>query len=298
MSEDLKRYNHLNYESNLPEDLENEGFVDFLFKNSQPSYKEPNEQKAWDHLAHKLAERRHSKRNYWLKVAASVAILLSVTLSVLLVNSDAEQITIASADDIVTVTFPDGSTGILNDQSQFSYPETFGLERRVSFSGEAYFDIKKSKKPFIINANGVDVKVLGTAFNLITTDSEVSLFVDRGLVAFSKEGKETKVSAGKEAIFNKKTGTTSIKDIPASNIMSWRNGDFKFENTPLNKALEDLGDYYGVEFKLSNTNLKSCRISASIEDKSLDEVLELIETILDVKTKLKDKLVKISGKGC
>lgn len=298
MSEELKRYNHLNYSEKSSQETANDDFLDFLYANSEVSIPEVDESRAWDTLSLKISARKDSQRSYFLKIAASVAILLSVTLAVLLINDDTGQVNAMSSNEVVFVTFPDGSKGVLNSESQFTYPEKFGLERRVSFTGEAYFDIVKSKKPFIIEANGVEVKVLGTAFNLVTTEDNVKLYVDRGLVAFSKDGVETKVSAGKEAIFDKSTNNVLIKEIPAGNIMSWRNGEFKFQNAPLKDVLEDLGTYYKVEFKLSKEDLQHCRVSASFDDKSLSEVLSLIETILDVNTKIKGSIVKISGKGC
>ncbi len=298
MSEDLKRYNHLKYSENPPHLNDKDDFIDFLLSNSDISCPEIDENKAWDSLNHKIAQRNKAKGSNWLKIAASIAILLSLSIALVLFNSDPSQIQVVSNNDSRSITFPDGSLGVLNQHSRFSYPEKFGNERKVSFVGEAYFDIVKSEKPFVIDANGVEVKVLGTAFNLITTKNDVRLFVERGLVAFSKDGSETMVAAGKEAIFDRSTNDVTVKSVPANNIMSWRNGTFRFENTPLAEALEDLSKYYRVEFKLSNQNLESCRISASIDDKSLKEVIALVETILDVNVKVKGDLVKISGKGC
>ena len=297
MSDELKRYNHLNYEVKNTSSSE-DGFVDFLYQHSDLACPDVSTDKAWDQLAQRIAADKSRKQSVWLKIAASIAIIATTAISVYFFNSDPDLIQVASGTEKVMVTFPDGSTGFLNAESQFSYPEKFGLSRNVEFTGEAYFDIQKSKKPFIINANGVDVKVLGTAFNLVTSEDQVHLYVDRGLVAFEKDGKETPVMAGKEAIFNKTTNEVQINDIPSSNIMSWRNGTFKFENTPFNEVINDLSEYYEVTFKVNNKNLTNCRISASIDGRSLEEVLTLLESILDVKTKLKDNTVKISGKGC
>ena len=297
MSDELKQYNHLKYEEKDTAS-EQDGFVDFLFQHSDINCPEVNTDKAWDQLAQRMATDKSKKQAVWLKIAASIAIIATTAFSVYFFNVDPDQIQVASGAEKVLVTFPDGSTGFLNAASEFSYPEKFGLSRDVEFSGEAYFDIKKSKKPFVINANGVDVKVLGTAFNLVTSENEVHLYVDRGLVAFEKDGEETPVEAGKQAVFDKVTNTVSIKDVPDANIMSWRNGTFKFEDTPFGEVLNELSGYYEVEFKLANKNLKSCRVSASINGRSLEEVLLLLESILDVKTKLKDNTVKISGKGC
>jgi len=298
MSNELKRYNHLNYENASSQPDSKDDFVDFLFKHSTPSYSEVNEAEAWEKLSKKIADKKNNQKTYWLRVAASVAILMSISIVIFLINKNPQQIQVASSDEVMSIAFPDGSKGILNENSSFSFPEEFGDQRSVSFTGEAYFDIIKSTEPFVIEAGGVDVKVLGTAFNLVTSDEEVRLYVDRGLVAFSKNGLETKVPAGTEAIFDKNTNKVLVKEIPSSNIMSWRNGSFKFENTPLIDALDDLSSYYNVNFKLSNEDLKTCRISASIDDKPLNDVLSLIESILNVKSKVKGSTVKISGKGC
>ena len=297
MSRDLERYNHLKYNQKSAPETEKEDFIDFLFEHSEIKYPEVDENEAWDRFSSQLSSEKKESKSVWLKIAASVAILLSVSLAIFL-TSESEQLQVVSQAEITTVTFPDGSTGVLNQNSVFEYPEEFGNERNVTFRGEAYFDIQKSEKPFVINANGVDVKVLGTAFNLITTNEEVVLYVDRGLVAFSKNGIETKVTAGLEAVFNKESEEVEIRKQPTRNNMSWRNGEFKFDNTPLKEALGDLTEYYQVGFKLSNDKLENCRISASFNEKSLGEVLGLLEEILDVKVKLKDKTVKISGKGC
>lgn len=294
MAKDLEIYNHLNNQEQ-PSDSD-DGFVEFLFQHTEMDAPEIDENMAWDKLNQKI---HAPKQGFaWMKIAASVAILAMVAISVYLFNPTPEEVFVASADQKVNVTFPDGSIGILNANSSFTYPSEFGDERNVSFTGEAYFDIQKSDKPFIIDVNGVDVKVLGTAFNLITTENEVKLYVDRGLVAFEKEGKQTQVSAGNEAIFNRESASVTFSEIPSENIMSWRNGVFNFNKTPLNEALQELGEYYNVEFELSNEKLEKCRLSMSFNNEPLRKVLKTIGTALGVKTSRKSDTVKISGQGC
>lgn len=294
MAEDLRNYTKLKYE-NLSEN-HSDGFVEFLLENSELKAPEVDVDKAWARFNQRVVSK---KRPYvWMKIAASIVILFSLSFAIYLNSFNSSDLHVASKNEIVNVTFPDGSIGVLNDHSSFSYPSTFGDERRVSFKGEAYFDIQKSTKPFIIDVNGVEVKVLGTAFNLISEKDQVTLYVDRGLVAFVKNGNETKIAAGTEAVFNKKTNEVLIKDQPTANLMSWRNGYFKFDETPLKEALKELGDYYDVDFKLANSKLNSCRISVIIEQKSLTQVVDILKSILDVKVDVKNKSVKISGQGC
>lgn len=294
MANDLRAYNHLNYNEKTPE--KGDEFIEFLFQHSELNVPEIDESKAWDSLNQKI--HNPNKAFAWMKIAATVAILAVLSATIYLYQPSVSQIQVASADEKVSVTFPDGSTGILNANSSFSYPEEFGDKRNVTFSGEAYFDIQKSEKPFIIDVNGVDVTVLGTAFNLITTDEEVKLYVDRGLVAFEKGGEQTKVPAGKEAIFNRKDASVVLKETASANIMSWRNGVFNFNNTPLKQALKELAEYYDVEFDIDNEKLKSCKISVTFDRQPLKEVLTTLSTMLNVKTSTSNKTVKISGEGC
>jgi len=294
MGKDLEAYNHLNYQEQEPKDQDE--FVSFLFQNTDLKAPEVDENEAWNKLIRNISQKREGFS--WMKIAATVSILAIISISIFLYNPAPSMVQVASVDQKTTVNFPDGSVGVLNANSSFTYPEKFGDQRAVSFKGEAYFDIVKSDKPFVIDVNGVNVQVLGTAFNLITTDSEVKLYVDRGLVAFEKDGEQTKVSAGKEAIFNKKDLTVSILDAPSSNIMSWRNGKFNFDQTPLSEALNELGQFYQVQFKLSNDGLNACKISATFDNQPLNDVLKTIGTVLDVKTSRKEDTVKISGKGC
>lgn len=294
MANNLKVYNHLNY--NEGPSSEKDGFVEFLFQHSEVNAPDVDENLAWNKLNQKIHTSNQSFS--WMKIAATVAILAVLSVTVYLYNPSPSLIQVASLNEKINVTFPDGSVGILNANSSFSYPERFGDERNVSFTGEAYFDIKKSNKPFIIDVNGVDVRVLGTAFNLITSENEVKLYVDRGLVAFEKEGKQTQVPAGREAIFNRATASVEVMESPSKNIMSWRNGIFNFNNTPLREALSELSEYYDVEFELSSDDLHQCRVSATFNKQPLSEVLKTISSILKVKTSVKDNTVKISGQGC
>lgn len=294
MAEDLRNYTKLKYE-NLSEN-HSDGFIEFLLENSELTAPEVDVDKAWASFNERATSK--NRPHVWMKIAASIVILFSLSFAIYLNSFNTSDLHVASKNEIVNVTFPDGSMGVLNEHSSFSYPSSFGDERRVAFKGEAYFDIQKSTKPFIIDVNGVEVRVLGTAFNLISEKDQVTLYVDRGLVAFVKDGVETKIAAGTEAVFNKKTDEVLIKDEPTANLMSWRNGYFKFDETPLNEALKELGDYYDVDFKLANSKLNSCRISVIIEQKSLTQVVDILKSILDVKVDVKNKTVKISGQGC
>lgn len=289
----LERYNHLRYDS---QSSAKDDFVDFLYQHSATEAPDVDVERAWNRFEKTLVSPK--KSFLWLKIAASVVLLLGAGLFLWNMSTKVDQLTISSTNEKLNVTFPDGSTGMLNRHSSFVFPEKFGETRTISFEGEAYFDIIKSNKPFIIKTGDVEVKVLGTAFNLINTANSVELFVERGLVAFEKAGRQTKVHPGLKAVFSKEDDSVAIIENPSRNIMSWRSGIFEFDNTPLLMALQDLSKYYGFEFKLQNEKLGNCKITATFENRSLRDVIATIESILDVKISSNNNTVKISGKGC
>lgn len=295
MPEELtERYNHLHYKSEASGE---KGFIDFLYENTDSDAPEVDVDDAWKSFEKSLVK-RNEKSNVWLKVAASVALLIGVCYFIWGVYSTPEQIHVATTSERMNVTFPDGSLGVLNENSSFTFDEEFGDERLVTFTGEAYFDVKKSSRPFIINTGTVKVHVLGTAFNLEKTEKGVELFVERGLVAFDDGKKQTKVQAGLKAVFNESTKEVLISDAHSKNILSWKDGILTFDDTPLSEAIRDIEEYYEVRFKLQNNQLADCRITATFDKNSLAEVLSVLESVLDIKSTRKEELIQLSGKGC
>ena len=294
MPNEIKRYNHLRYKGGSSEE---QGFVDFLYENTEASAPDVSVDDAWASLQAKIDSGK-SKSNSWLRIAASVTILLGVSIFVWTLSTTPDQVNIASLEEKMNVTFPDGSSGILNTHSSFSFSEKFGDERVVSFEGEAYFDIKKSEKPFLIEMGGVTVKVLGTAFNLNTSDEEVELVVERGLVAFVKNEEQTQVAAGLKAVFNKADNSVSITENPSSNVATWIDGKFEFDDTPFAVITQDLESYYEVSFQVQNDRINSCKATVDFNKRPLSEVLETLEQMLGLEIEEVQGKIIVSGKGC
>lgn len=290
----LEEYNRYRYRNELPED---DGFVSFLYKNISIIAPDVDVDAAWGQLRRNLSKKTRSNM-YWWKIAVSVILLAGVSLIILDFYTRSELLTVHSNEKKQEVKFSDGSIGILNRNSSFSFKEKFGKERLVNFQGEAYFDIRKNQSPFIIRAGKVNVRVLGTAFNLLATHQKVELYVERGLVAFEKDGKQTEVQAGLMAIFHIKDDTITLTKTPPSNIMGWRSGVFEFDDVPLKFVLEDLSTYYPFTYAIQNDRLAECKLTASFNQSTISEIIYTIESILEVTVILDEKRMKISGKGC
>lgn len=300
----LNRYNEIHYQNQKTDESD---FMTFLYEQTKEDAPEINTSQSFEKLRANLqgipSEQTSKSNGLWLKIAASISILLVAGFCgwFLTKNSDvAEQVTVASNVEKKLINLPDGSRTVLNKGSKLTYPSEFGKDRIVKLEGEAYFDIKKNKKSFAVEAGEIQVKVLGTAFNVNTNGDIITLYVDRGLVAFTSKNQEIKLTKGQQAFYDKKTKKITLNKQPNPNVMSWRNGLFKFNNTSLVEVFASLEKYYGIQFKSENATVNKCTLTASFNNQPLDSILKTIESVLGFKCEYSanTKNVVVSGKGC
>lgn len=293
-SQELDSYNKKRFEDTNSGDP----LIDWVFDVTEVNIPDSDTDMVWNKIQANISPvRKKEYSTIYFKVAAGLSLLAVLTYLFVGYFDQPTTIQIASADKALEVTFPDGSFSKLSPESLITYPEEFGDTRSVTLDGEAYFDIKKSDVPFIITINDINVRVLGTAFNVNTRGDEVRVAVERGLVALEKNNTQVRIAKGQEGIFNKQTYEMVVDTTPNPNAHSWRTGSFIFDKTPLEDALADLGKYYGVSFKI-NSQLKECRITASFDKAPLEDVLKVFETILSVIITQENSEVRLKGKGC
>jgi transmembrane sensor len=301
-NQELNLYNKNRFEGKSSGDPE----MDWLFEKTGMEAPAPDVDAAWARLNQKLGQKSVSRGfqvPVFFRVAAAFVLLAVFVFILHYQTNEAENqvalVTKQTEDSRMGVKLPDGSRVVLNYQSLLQFPETFGESREVSFKGEAYFDIiKNPEKPFVIDADGVEVRILGTAFNLVTTAETVSVFVERGTVAFARDGELIKMEQGVEGTYNRANQSVVLNTTPSLNVQSWRNGKFEFNNTPLAQVVEDLSSYYHINFVLTNANLETCRVTAKFDNAPLADVLSTLETILGVSIQRTSNEVRIKGKGC
>ena len=161
-----------------------------------------------------------------------------------------------------TLTLSDGTRVYLNAESRLKYPVVFrGTERVVELSGEAYFKVSKDAlRPFVVKMNGVNVRVLGTSFN-------VRSYADEGQVVTTLvEGKvkvnDQDIVAGEQAVYSKNDGKTTVRQVEVEQYVAWQEGTFVFRNERLENVMKTLGRWYGVEFHFIDERAKEIRIGA------------------------------------
>lgn len=149
------------------------------------------------------------------------------------------------------LTLLDGTKVWLNAASSLSYPVAFNsTERRVKINGEAYFEVAKNKRqPFVVEANGTEVKVLGTHFNVSAYDDDPSVKTTllEGSVKVSKNNIETMLTPGKQAIAFNNTDNIKVLNADAEGAVAWKNGYFNFNNEDITTVMKTLARWYDIE---------------------------------------------------
>lgn len=181
-------------------------------------------------------------------------------------------------------TLPDGSVVTLNKNARISYPKKFsGNTRSVVLNGEAFFNITPNKeKPFIIEANGVNVKVVGTSFNVKSGTTKTEVIVETGIVEVSKNNNVVRLSPKEKAI------VIAANDKPTkgnSNDMLYnyyRSNEFECINIPLWRVVEVLNEAYAAQIVIANPDIKDLRFRTNLINQNLDDNLAIIAETLDI----------------
>lgn len=178
----------------------------------------------------------------------------------------------------------DGSLVWLNAASSITYPTAFvGQERKVSITGEAYFEVSENKSmPFFVEHHQLLVKVLGTHFNVNAYDNEASNKVTllSGLVDVGN-GKITKqLIPGQQASISKTVFSVN-ENIDTDEVMAWKNGQFYFGGSDIKSIMKQIERYYDVEVEFRDEVPYQfvAKISRDVNVSAFLEKLELTNLI-------------------
>lgn len=278
----------------------------FLNKEDIGSFQEINTNNAWNkHLKRVNASKSLSIRTL-LKYAA--IILPLVIASSLFFNWD--KLNISQGTDYCNLLVPkgqvkeivlaDGSKVWLNSDSQLKYPSHFnGDTREVYLRGEAYFSITKNKqKPFIVNSDLMDIKVLGTEFNLSCYEEsqKVEATLYEGKIAYKTNNNKGILEPGFQAVLDKKSNKVEVRKVIVSQYTSWKEGIYLFDGINIEELAIKISRWYNVEVIIKDDSVKKMEFTGAIEkNKSVEFIIELLEETNSVKCKLEDSVLLIDA---
>ena len=236
----------------------------------------------------------------WYAAAVILALVGMFTFFQYLFRND--EVQLASKDIKLEETLNDGSVVTLNAGSKLSYSKIFkGEQREVKLEGEAFFDVAKDPdKPFVINTERAEIKVLGTSFNVeAMVNSDVRVHVVSGSVQLSVPG--STADSLKVVLEPGTTGVIALsgrvyKEKPMINdALFWMDKRLEFDKTPLPEVFQVLERNYRVEFTTVDPDLKKCLLTARFREDSVKNILSVIEATFDVQFELGENEVRIKS---
>ncbi|MEJ2882871.1 FecR family protein [Pedobacter sp. GR22-6] len=180
------------------------------------------------------------------------------------------------------ILLPDSSVVYLAGGSKIRYAKNFrGKQRTVSLNGEAFFDVRHRKRPFVIKSGEITTVVLGTSFNVkaFRADHKVTVTVNTGKVGVMSTigGKKTLLKyllPNQQLEVNAINGRYVFTEANAHHVSAWIKNHFVFDNTPLYEVLATLEHRYGVNITLMDKEVGNERITAKFRNLPFKQVMQ------------------------
>lgn len=289
-----------------------EAKVNARVKDAQTDTEKENHQvNAFSGIRHEEAEApRLEKRKifrskalrYCIAAAAAAALFLTgAATSELVTGKRQETVLMASSENISSYTLPDGSKVWLNKNSWLAYNQKFGKRtRQVTLKGEGYFEVNRDeRRPFIVKMqNNLDIKVLGTTFNACNYPSlnKAEVILRSGSVQVSDNGRNEYVILKPNQKFTWNEGTAEISSVNAMNCCRWFEHRLVFDNVKLKDIIENLSHKYQTEISLNVGNLADKHMSMTIRDESVEDILDILTTLLPIRWRYQGAEIIIENK--
>lgn len=173
----------------------------------------------------------------------------------------------------------DGTKVFLNSGSEIRYPEVFGKDRREVFlRGEAWFEVAKdSGRKFLVHAGAMDVKVLGTSFNVKAYEKleTVATTLVEGSVEIACDGESFRIVPGEQFVYDKNSREANVMMVDTELYTSWKDGYYKFRQATLEEIMTTLSLWYGLNVFYQNESAKHVEFTGKVKR------YEDIRTLLD-----------------
>lgn len=176
----------------------------------------------------------------------------------------------------------DGSKVWLNAESSIRFPASFaGKERNVEITGEAYFEVAhNASKPFIVQANSVDIKVLGTSFNVNAYEDESSMKTTllEGSVEVSMGRASSILKPGEQAhVSSKSDNIQVVKNVNIEEIVAWKNGFFYFNEDNIEAVMKKIARWYDVDVEIRGLMLDRKFNGKLYRDVNISQIIKILE---------------------
>lgn len=198
------------------------------------------------------------------------------------------------------VILPDGTKVWLNSDTKLNFPVVFnGNERKVTLTGEAYFEVNHMKsKPFIIATGNQAIEVLGTHFNVkgYEDEQQINTTLLEGSVRIRNQ--QTKAERilvpGEQSRFYRNDGAIDVRKVKVEDEIAWKNGYFLFDNQDLPAILRAISRWYDVEVEFQYTGRYERFGGTFSRSSDLTDILNNLQEIGNVHFKIDKRKIIVT----
>lgn len=218
-----------------------------------------------------------------MRIAASLLLLVVLGVAAVSIANRFNKVTYTASlkDKGKSIELADGSVIYLNSNATLTYSKHFGKKiREVRLNGEAYFEVKhETDRPFVIYAGDARIRVLGTTFNVNSSNSEkhAEVYVTTGLVELSDRNdlnNKVLIKPGNIGSINhEKLNLVKAKN---ANSVAWKTRSLDFSETPIEEVISVVRSAYDTEIVLDDIQLDKTTITSSFQGDPLDTVIKTI----------------------
>ncbi len=235
-----------------------------------------------------------------LRYAASIVAVIGVAIGVYFYQTQVEEVTIASVTEVRELTLPDGSLISLNEGASIEYQEPFqNNERRVTLTGDAYFEVAKiDNQPFVVEIGDVEVRVLGTKFLIDRPDdNSLSVQVDEGSVLMSYNDLHQIVETGQTLSLDMEEEQLVEIEDEIGLTSFWKTRRLVFNVTSIEDVVNIVNQAYETSIVLEGST-EGCSLTVTFDNESFDNVLEIISSTLNYELIEDGASYTLKGNGC
>lgn len=247
-------------------------------------------------------------KKYWLQIAASILLIMACGLTALYYMQNKDMKELAEQNIVINsgeygnslVTLPDGSLVHLNAKSSLTYRQDFGhKDRKVSLSGEGYFEVKKNtEKHFIVATDVMDITVTGTKFNVYAYENKdfVEMALVEGSVNVTTKGSThntLSVKPNQKVTYNKLTGQLSLEETSNKVETAWLTKELSFRHEKMKDVFRCLERKFGVVFEISNQNILQDAYTGTFNDENIESILRILKMHYGFEYSINEEIITI-----
>jgi len=196
------------------------------------------------------------------------------------------------------ISLPDGTRVHLNADSKLCYGKHFnGKQREVELIGEAYFEVAKdAQSPFIVKAGEVQVRALGTSFNVkaYPEDENITTYLSEGSVVVTSPNQSFNLSPGEVAVYSlNRIQMTKKKEDDGRLFTAWMNDEMVFNDEPILNIVKQLERNYNVKFEIKSDKLYDITFTGTLKNSSLQSTLYALQFTSSISYKKKEDVIEL-----